>query len=164
MLFFWWMAATTTERVVFHFYPLFCLNKCLFNLLPTENIAIKMLAKYLCCLILNCILRIYCDHITNTHLKKCLTNSLGVTRINKNNLRQILYTWSKCFNNFISLYNLKCAQNSSGIILKLKCTLACPMTNNMKDFWFEEFDKMFEILFGCDLAFNINVRFDWALI
>lgn len=101
------MTTTTSEWVMFHLDSFFSFNKSLLNFLSTENISIKMLAEYLCSLIFNCILRINCNYITNAHLKKCLTNSFWIARINKDNLWQKLYTCPESFYNLVSFNNLK---------------------------------------------------------
>lgn len=107
MFLFWRMTTTTTERIMFHHYSLFSLNKSLHNLLAIENITIKMLTEYLCSLILNSIFRLNCNYVTNTQFEKCFANFLRITWIDKDDLWQTLNTWAKYLNDLFRTNDLK---------------------------------------------------------
>ena len=119
VFFFWWMSTAASKTVMFHFYSLFSLFKCLSYFLTTENISIEMLTKDLCCFILNSIFWVYHDNVFHTHLEKNLSYILWMTWIDKNNIRKKFFYTFEYFHDLICVYHLQSAYYCSWIILKL---------------------------------------------
>lgn len=81
------MPTTTSKRVMFHLHPLLSLDKRLLHFLSTEYISVEMLTEYLGCLVLDSILGVDGDDVTDAHLEEGLTHALGVAAVDEYHLR-----------------------------------------------------------------------------